>query len=474
MFDVRQALRSGAYATMANAFSLGVSAVLVLLLPRVLGLEDYGYWQIYVFYVSFVGFLHLGWIDGIYLRLGGAEYESLEFARLKAQLLALIGCQMVMGALLAGSSLVILDGGSRLEVFLATSLAVVLVNCRMFFSFVLQCTYRIPEFSASLLIERGVQVAAVVALLAVGRRDLESFLLADVLSKAVGLAISAVFCRQVVTARSDWRYARTDIWEHLRAGAPLMVSNLCALLGIGVLRFAIEIHWGVVAFGQVSLMLSLCYLFIGFASSLGSVLFPILRRMSETELVRSYSLLRPLIDSATLVLALSYFVAKPLVALWLPAFADSVRYLAVLFPIVLFDGTTTVLLMTYLKSLRKEWGLLLVNVVTLAAGLILTGVAVWTGSLDLAVLSMAVVSAIRSLMATIMLRISVQRSVWSDWPPQAAAGALLVGSEWVVPSVAPWAFAVFVAGLVVLRREALSSGFALLRGAVSGRRASQL
>lgn len=52
---------------MSNLVSLLVSTLVVFLIPKLIGVEDYGYWQLFLFYASYVGFLHFGWNDGISL-----------------------------------------------------------------------------------------------------------------------------------------------------------------------------------------------------------------------------------------------------------------------------------------------------------------------------------------------------------------------------------------------------------------------
>ena len=71
-------IKNFSYTFMANAVSFLISAVLVFFVPKRLGVEQYGYWQLYTLYTSYVGFFHLGWCDGVYLRYGGQDYHELE------------------------------------------------------------------------------------------------------------------------------------------------------------------------------------------------------------------------------------------------------------------------------------------------------------------------------------------------------------------------------------------------------------
>ena len=64
-------IKNFSYTLSSNLLSLVISTLVVLIIPKLIGVEEYGYWQLYIFYTSYIGFLHFGWNDGIYLRYGG-------------------------------------------------------------------------------------------------------------------------------------------------------------------------------------------------------------------------------------------------------------------------------------------------------------------------------------------------------------------------------------------------------------------
>ena len=53
---------------------------------------------------------------------------------------------------------------------------------------------------------------------------------------------------------------------------------------------------------------------------------------------------------------------------WIPAYAVSLQYLAILVPIVVFSSKVNLLTNNYLKVYRKEKSMLLVNLVSVALG----------------------------------------------------------------------------------------------------------
>src|SRR5258708_37062470 len=45
--------------------------LLVFLVPRLMSVEDFGYWRLFLLYAGYAGFLHLGFTDGALLRWAG-------------------------------------------------------------------------------------------------------------------------------------------------------------------------------------------------------------------------------------------------------------------------------------------------------------------------------------------------------------------------------------------------------------------
>ncbi len=71
-------IKNFSYTITSNMISVVISALVTLVVPKLIGIEEYGYWQLYLFYSSYIGFLHFGWNDGIYLKYGGKEYNDLD------------------------------------------------------------------------------------------------------------------------------------------------------------------------------------------------------------------------------------------------------------------------------------------------------------------------------------------------------------------------------------------------------------
>ena len=49
-------LQNMSVAFLAQGVTLALSVIQTMIVPKLLGVEQFGYWQLYIFYVSYVGF----------------------------------------------------------------------------------------------------------------------------------------------------------------------------------------------------------------------------------------------------------------------------------------------------------------------------------------------------------------------------------------------------------------------------------
>ena len=67
----------------SNLFNLVSSVVITFILPVLFEPIDYGYWSLYLLYISYAGFFIFGYCDGIYLNIIGLNYNNLNKSNMK-------------------------------------------------------------------------------------------------------------------------------------------------------------------------------------------------------------------------------------------------------------------------------------------------------------------------------------------------------------------------------------------------------
>ena len=72
-------IKNVSYGFVANMISMVLGALSVLIIPKYIGVSDFGYYQLYLFYTGYVTITALGHPDGNYLKIGGQKFSDLDY-----------------------------------------------------------------------------------------------------------------------------------------------------------------------------------------------------------------------------------------------------------------------------------------------------------------------------------------------------------------------------------------------------------
>lgn len=432
----KRILSNFSYAFISNGLNLLVSVVVALIVPKILGVKEYSYWQLYSFYSSYVGFFHFGWADGIYLKFGGKSYEELDKQYFATQFWLLVVMELFITLGIGFFAWNFGEDYHKSFVITMTGICcLVKLPCTML-QYLLQTTNRIGAFAKNCMLERLIYGLIVIGTLMAGVHRYEVLLGADLIAKVCTLLQLCYSCKDIVgKGIKNVIQGIREAWENICVGSRLMFANIAGLLLTGIVRFAIEAKWDVEAFGKVSLTMTVSNLMMVFIGAVSIVIYPVLRNTPKEKLSEIYSLLRSMLMIPLLGLLMVYYPAKELLSAWLPQYADSLRYMALLFPMCIFESKMTMLINTYLKTLRRERIILAVNWIAVGLTLILTALTVYVWeSLTLAVVSLTLLLGIRSMMAELALCRCLKIHGMKDMIMEFLLALIFVTVSWSVQS----------------------------------------
>ena len=429
-------IKNFSYTLSSNLLSLVISTLVVLIIPKLIGVEEYGYWQLYIFYTSYIGFLHFGWNDGIYLRYGGKEYDSLDKKMFFSQYYMLFIVQLLIGILISIYALLFVQGENRVFIIQMTSIALVIVNSRYMLLFILQATNRIRIYAKITMLDRILYVALIILLLIFGIRNFKLMIIADLLGKGVSLLVAMYACKDIVFRHiSQFTFTLKEAYLNLSVGIKLMLSNIAGKFIIGFVKLGIERSWDIATFGKVSLTLSISNLVMLFINAVGVIMYPILRRTNESKLPNIYMTMRDVLMIILLGVLIIYYPLKSILSGWLPEYAESLNYMAILFPIVIYEGKMSLLINTYLKTLRKEKTILFINVITVSMSAVFTIVTtVLLRNLDFAIISIVILLALRSVISEMILSKNLNITVLKDIVFELGMTSIFIFTAWKLDS----------------------------------------
>lgn len=376
------------YTVTANFATLGISILLNLFVPKLLGVTEYSYWQLYVFYSSYVGFLHFGWIDGIYLKIGGENYDDLDKKSLGSQFWYLMLLELFISGIVILGVITFVPQTEQSSILVLTAIESIVVIGKTYVLYIFQSTNRIKEYAQLSRNDRYIYILFLGVYFFTGGRNFYWLIVIDILSKLLMTLWGVIQIKDMVTTKVlPLKGLASDILDNINIGSKLMLSNVASMLILGTIRFFVQHKWSIETFGKLSFTLSISNMFLTFINAVGVVMFPLLRRTNQNKLPNLFIILRSIFVPITYILLLFFVPAISVLKIWLPAYQDSYIYMGILFPIVIYEGRMSLLINTYLKSLRMEKIILIVNVGTLFISALLSLFTIYIfGNLTLSVI----------------------------------------------------------------------------------------
>lgn len=404
------------YTFSSNILSTLISVVIAFVIPKLISVEQYGYYQLYLFYASYVGVSYMGLCDGFYLRIGGKYYDELDKPLYSTQFRLLGLFEIAVYAAIFVFSLFVSKSPDRHYVICCVCVAAVGMCLRWFITFVLQATARIKEYAVVTISERILYVLVAVPVVLAGYRGFKWLVVVDVAAKYISLDIGIWYCRDMLQAKTlPVKAVLPEIRENISVGFKFMLAQLCDMLIIGVVRFGVQGHWDIATFSRVSVTLTVSNLVLTAINAIAVVMYPTLRRTNEERLPALYRIMRIVLCGFAFGALILYYPIQRVLTAWLPQYAVSLRYAAILFPICVYQSKMSLLVNTYYKTLRLENLLMKCNMAALVLSAIFTLMAtVVLNSVTTAILSILIVLIFRCVISELLLSKHIDIEVRKD------------------------------------------------------------
>ena len=360
------------WSLIANVVSTLLGALAVLVLPKYLSVENYGYYQLYLLYTGLTTLLAFGIPESVYLELGGRKSTKLTNKNVALQYF----CLFLLDLMLYGGFVVNICLSGELNNRNITILWVCasgFINCiRNYALFILQARGYIKQYSISVVLERTISLIPIMGATILGYSDILVLIGFDFLGRSVSFFYVWIQYRYIKSfeLRKGSKFDLGYLISLIPSGLQLMIASYTSTIIISVVRACIERNWSIEIFAQVSLLISVATMISRLINAVAIPLFPALKTSDYNRDVLFYS-------KGSFAISFIYFIAlagMPLVSTllgwWLPQYQYALSMAILLVPLSLFDGKMSLLVMTMCKSYRKEKFLLLLNIISLALMLI--------------------------------------------------------------------------------------------------------
>lgn len=429
--DYKSIAKTYTFLLFTQLLSFSLNTIMFLVLPKQLNVENFGYWQLFLLYASYVGFFHFGLNDGIHLRYGGKNYNFIQKGLLKGQflLLLLIQISIALISILYLSQDKLWNADKHFIIFFCL-IFMVISNLTSFITSLLQSCNRIKEFSNTIIISSVSLLIFMIILFCFKIHDYHYYIYAYVTAYLLSFIYAVAATRDLILSKIKNIKKDTFIKEfrkNISCGFLLMLSVIFSILTMGFGRFLIENVWGIEAFSKASLALTVIMFFIFFIRQISVIIFPLLKNTNFEVQRKSLKISIDILDFLLLLIPLFYPLISIFFNYWLPNYSDSLIYVILLIPVCIYEGKMQVVYLTYLKVLRKERFLFFVNLFSFLICVGMCFVGYYLDSIKIVIFSMSLSLIVRGIIIeTFLQKYFKVNNIWQTVLFTAMIGAFLI------------------------------------------------
>ncbi len=241
------------YVLMANIVNLIFTLATNFLLPKYLSVDTYAAIKTFQLYVTYIGFFHFGFVDGVYLKFGGKNLGALDKKETMRSLATLRIFQFLLSLFFILFALVIDD-----MILLMFSLAILPLNVTSYFKMLYQS---VGEFQKYSKITNYVAVLTFVVnmilLFFFRSASFMAYLFWYVLIDLfVWFLLEFSFCKVLNEKIRLFYFSFQEFFSNIKSGFSLMLGNFASFILTGLDRWFVKILMSTISFAQYSFAVS--------------------------------------------------------------------------------------------------------------------------------------------------------------------------------------------------------------------------
>lgn len=359
----------------SNIVSMAAGILIGFIIPKIMGVSEYGYYKTFTLYSSYIGILHFGFIDGIYLKFAGKKYEELDKEKFRMYFKFLFGMELIASLIVLGISFALFNTAYFWVIFFV-SLNILATNVTTYYEFISQITMKFKRTTARNIIRCSLNIVSVLTLFLLWRFNetviYNYYYVIITLSVNFLLAIWYVFTyRDISFGRSaKIRDNKDEITYFFKVGIPLLLSNL-----VGQIIFIVDQQFVNIAFDNntysvYAFAYNMINLITVATSAISVVLYPTLKTMNEDTIKNNYAKINSYLLMFVAFCLIVYYPLALIVNHFLPKYDEALPTFLVILPGVMISSSIGVIKYNVYKTFNKIMNYFIKSIIVLAIAII--------------------------------------------------------------------------------------------------------
>ncbi|MGD0331016.1 MAG: hypothetical protein ABSA18_08370 [Dehalococcoidia bacterium] len=346
-----------------------------LIIPKYLSVAGYGYWQLFNLYITYVGILHLGFLDGLLVHWAGKDLNQIG-GEIKPAIRFLVLQQLAVIIPLGLVTYLLLQPPFQL-IGLMVCIYAFIFNLATFFILTTQAIRQFRLLTV-LNVGRGFAFLALVVLIFVsGHLEYQYVIIAALAAYLLFMVALAVSYRRYLqgnnsSAPSLASYSKKNI----NIGIFILLGNFVFVIFWSLDRLLVNSSFTIEQFAVYAFALAMANIVFVFIRAIADVSFPHLSAAAPEQRTRAYQLGKRVLILCWAVSIDAYFPLAALIQFYLPHYTGSLPIVKIVLGTMGLSSLILILHVNYYRLYRKQRQYFGIGITALALAVLLVLIAI--------------------------------------------------------------------------------------------------
>lgn len=329
----------------ANFLSMISGIIIGFVVPAILSVESYSFVKTYAFYISYIGFLHFGFVDGMYIKYGGKSSNEIDKAELKGEHKVFLLMQAIVTAIFLIFAFVNND-----VIMFLIALSIIPVNTYSFHQLYYQATGQFKDYVKVSYVYTLMYLLLNIFLALIFRSENKIFYCLTTLV-ANGMAFLFLEYRFYKSTRGIKAKYDLKALKNIKVGFFILLGNLSVMMFYAIDRWFIKLFFDVDSFAYYSFAISMLNIINLLVSAVSVTFYNYLSKGEKEEEVKK-------LKNAFLILggfaSLGYFAFAAIVSIMIKKYIPALNIIAISFAAYPYMIVINALYVNLYKARKNE------------------------------------------------------------------------------------------------------------------------
>lgn len=328
-----------------------------LVVPKLLGVIEYGYYKTFTLYLVYAMLLHFGFPDGILLLYGGKEYQKINQYEFRLYSKFFSAFQVIISIIIIGTAMTLYSGIEQ-YIFCMIGVDSLLVNMATYYKFISQAVMQFKKFALRNVIQSALQVLVLCFIVIFAKIGIVTpngrvYIFCIVLIDAVLLVWYVGTYKDITFGQADkFRSRFNEIKKIFKVGILLTISFQISHLVFVLDSQMVEILFDVKTFSLYAFAYSVTNMIIAVIGAIATVMFPSLKRLEIRDAVSRFPMLMAAISVIVFLMLTAYFPLTLFIKWFLRDYVPALEYLQIIMPGLAVSCCINMIIFTYYKVMN--------------------------------------------------------------------------------------------------------------------------